>query len=163
MAEIVRIRRDPLVQPHQYRLTRYDTVDRLTEHLFGDTKPGLDVMKSTTVLSDDRVIGNICHSHGGVYEKYCYCGWNLAPPYWGRGIMSLALSQFFGSLFSEQGIAAVFSDCFSNNRRCIRLMQKLNYDPIGIGMDERLQIAITARCYHWIRRFMLTSEVWHAR
>jgi RimJ/RimL family protein N-acetyltransferase len=75
----------------------------------------------------------------------------------------IALMQLFDSFFVDQEIVFVISDCFSTNQRCIRLLQKLDYKPIGIDPFERLQILMISHCWHWIRRFQLTAETWHAR
>jgi RimJ/RimL family protein N-acetyltransferase len=161
---IFRIVTDPLVQPHQYRLTRRDTIDGWKQQLFGDRKNGPMLIKCTTVVRYNEIIGHISHNHYEAHgQKLCYCGWNLAPAYWGRGIATIALSQLFDSFFGPQQVDAVISDCFSNNQRCVRVLQKLNYEPVGIAPYHRLVILIVNRCLHWIRRFQLTADRWHAR
>ena len=160
---IFRIRTDPLVHPHQYKLTRGDTIDVWKQQLFGSRKGGRMHFKSTTIVRDNEIIGHISQTH---YEacgrNMCYCGWNLAPTYWGQGIAMIALSRLFDSFFSEQRIDTVISDCFSSNQRCIRLLQKLGYEPVPIAPYERVLILVVNRCLRWTRRFQLTADRWRA-
>lgn len=96
-------------------------------------------------------------------QKARYCGRNLAPAYWGRGIAVVVLLQLFDDLFDDRQIDIALSDCFSDNQRCIRVLEKLDYEPVGISPLERLCILTLNRCLHWIRRFRLTCDGWYLR
>jgi RimJ/RimL family protein N-acetyltransferase len=166
LSEIMRIRSDPLVQPHQFRLTA-NAIDDLREALFG--KPSDQRQKAnhgmefncTTILKDGDVIGHISQLHYELnQQKICYCGWNLTPEHWGQGIIVLALSDLFTSLFSKKQFDMIVSDCFSSNKRCLRVLEKLNYRPSRIGIFERANTAIRHRSLQWVLRFYLRSEDW---
>ncbi len=164
LIDIFGIRSHPLVQPHQHKLSRQDTIEVWKEQLFGELENEHMVFKCTTILRHNTVIGHISQFHFEVHnQRTCYCGWNLDPAYWGQGIALFALSQLFDRFFSDRQIDTVISDCFSNNQRCIRVLQKLNYEPASIAFYERLQTLVVYRCFHWIRRFQLTADRWHAR
>ena len=93
---IFRIRTDPLVQPHQYRLSRHDTIDFWKQRLFGEHENGRVLFKSTTIMRHTELIGHIIHIHfGSGRRRISYCGWNLAPAYWGQGVAMIALSELF--------------------------------------------------------------------
>lgn len=161
---IFEIRRDPLVKPHQYRLKPNETVDSWKRMLFVTPMSGDVLFKSATILRDNSIIGHITHTHylAGP-QPICYCGWNLAPAYWGQGIAVIALSQLFDSLFDEQGVGVVISDCFAENQRCIRVFHKLNYEPSTIPLDERVIKMILKLCLHRIIRYKLTADRWRSR
>lgn len=158
LLDIFRIRTDPLVAVHQLRLTTGDDLDFWRQQLFGDRRNAAVVFKCTTILDDRVVIGHISQHHlkQGDWTT-CECGFNLAPQYWGRGIMRMALSRLFDAFFEEQGVDLVISDCFADNHRCIRLLSKLGFQRIGIGLLARILIAYQMRCLRWIRRFELTA------
>jgi RimJ/RimL family protein N-acetyltransferase len=164
LPDIFRIRTDPLVRPYQYKLTSVDTIDVWKQLLLGSRTQGGVVFKCATIVRQAEIIGHISQIH---YEasghKMCACGWNLAPKYWGQGIAVITLSELFHSLFGDQQIDAVISDCFANNHRCVRVIEKLKYEPIGISWYERLRIAISNRCLHWILRFQLSAKSWQNR
>jgi RimJ/RimL family protein N-acetyltransferase len=164
LPEIFRIRTDPLVRPHQYKLGRRDTIRLWTQYLFDEQKDGRLNFRCATIVRHYETIGHISQVHYKLYgRKVCYCGWNLAPLYWGQGIAVIALTQLFDSLFYDERIDLVISDCFSDNRRGIRVLQKLNYEPAGIAPYERLRILVFHRCLHWILRFHLTADTWYRR
>lgn len=163
LPELLQIQADPLVRPHQYKLSAQHTLEFWRHYLFG--KHSLEPRALwTTILRDREIIGYIARVHyqrGG--KRVVYCGWDLSPRHWGQGLMRIALSELFDSLFSVQQIDVVLSDCFAGNRRCIRLLRKLNFSRAGIGPLERLSIATSRRCLHWIRRFRLTAVEWQNR
>lgn len=164
LPEIFRILTDPLVQPHQYKLVSSDTIDLWKQQLFGNQRSVKWVFKCTTIARHNDTIGHINQYYYEAYgQRICYCGWNIAPSYWGKGIALIALTQLFESLFGDHQIDAVVSDCFSNNNRCIRVMEKLNFKPGKISVCERMQTVIVKRCFHWILRFQLTESRWLAR
>lgn len=161
---IFQIVTDPRVRPMQFRLSRHDTIEGWTKLLFGAPKSGRALSRCTSILRNGSVIGHVNHLHFEVdKQRYCYCGWNLAPEYWGRGIIVRALSKLFDQFFREQQIQAVFSECFASNQRCLRVMEKLNYLPVGIPLHDRLRTLIVRRCLHWLYRFQLTADRWYMR
>ena len=124
LADLFRIRCDPLVKPHQYKLSRRETIKLWNEQLFGDRRNSRLEFKCTTIVRHSEVIGHISQLHYEVNgQRTCYCGWNLAPPYWGQGIAMIALSDLFDRFFGDQQIDSVISDCFASNQRCIRVLQ----------------------------------------
>ena len=106
-------------------------------------------------------MGHVSRFHYTVKDTpLCYCGWNLDPDYWGLGIMRTALADLFDELFGSQAIAHVFADCFRNNHRCIRLMNKLNFLPVPILWRHRMIDAWRNRCLRWVLRFQLDRTAW---
>jgi RimJ/RimL family protein N-acetyltransferase len=161
LPEIFHIRNDPLVKPHQYKLNRRDTIDLWKRQLFSDCKNDRTLFKCTTIERDSELVGYISQLHWKSHgRRTCYCGWDLAPCHWGQGIAGFAVAELLDCFFRNQNVDAVISDCFSDNRRGIRVLQKLNYEPTWISPNERLRILIAHRCLHWIRRFRMTADRW---
>jgi RimJ/RimL family protein N-acetyltransferase len=161
LPDIFRIRTDPLVRPHQYTLSRWDTVDMWKRLLF-DGRPYWGARYGcTSILDDGKVIGHISQIRHELGRRSCYCGWNLAPTHWGRGIAVIALSELFVSLFSDDRVDVVISDCFEGNERCLRVLHKLNYAPAPIRFHERMVIRYLQRCRHTICRFQLPAYKWY--
>jgi RimJ/RimL family protein N-acetyltransferase len=161
LAALLRIRMDPLVAAQQYPLTARDLPEVWRELLFGDHSNARAITKCSTVLLDGNVIGHISQLHWRVDDQaVCQLGWNLLPAYWGRGIMTSALTELFDSFFSEPRVNFVIADCFWNNRRCIRLMERLHFHPIPIELWDRVRTAFAAQCWRWIRRFELSAATW---
>lgn len=164
LPQIFRIVTDPQVRPLQFRLSRRDTLECWRAHLFGERKSGPATHRCTAIVRQGEFIGHVIHTHyQASRQRLCYCGWNLAPAYWGRGIAVIALSQLFDDFFQNQQVDAVISDCFSDNQRCLRVLQKLNYTPVRISVKERLRTMVVHRCLHWICRYYLSADQWHAR
>ena len=161
---IFRIVTDPQVRPMQFRLSRNDTIEGWKRLLFAPPRNGAAFSRCTSIVRNDKIIGHVNHLHFDVgKQRMCYCGWNLAPEYWGRGITVLALSKLFDQFFREQQINAVISECFASNRRCLRVLEKLNYLAVGVPLHDRLRTLVFRRCLHWIRRFQLTADRWYMR
>jgi RimJ/RimL family protein N-acetyltransferase len=162
---IFRIRKDSLVAPSQFRLPPEDNVELWRRVLFHGPKTEAEAMFGcSTILANDTVIGHVSRTHSEFNgKKVCYCGWNIAPAFWGRGFATTSLEIFIDSLFQDQIADLVLSDCFSTNDRCLRLIAKLNYKPGRITLYERLVTAVTRRSLHWVLRFYLTADLWQTR
>lgn len=159
LVDIFRIRQDSQVRPHQYKLRPTDTVDIWEDRLSGNDQIGDIRFRCSSILLDDTLIGHVTQHHYRIDDVgIAQCGWNLAPDYWGKGLMAAALSILFERFFSEQRISHVFADCFRGNVRSKRVMEKLGFVPVGIELSERISLAWQARCLHWIDRFRLDSD-----
>ena len=159
---IQRIRTDPLVMPHQYRLTSWDGVEAWRARLFGAEQTGNAIFRSHSLLLADEVIGHVTWTQFKA-ERLSQFGWNLAPSHWGQGFATQGLSQLFDELAAEQEEQIFIADCFSSNYRCRRLLEKLSFVPSTIPLYERFRTAVEMRCSHWIRRHCLKAGDWKER
>lgn len=158
---IFRIRSDPLVVPHQYRTSLTGTKQDWKDRLSGKVGTGFFTFRSATIVDGESIVGHVTQAHmtsNGV--RIVQCGWNLTPHYWGRGVMCTALTELFNRFFVNDGIAHAFADCFRDNRRCMRTMDKLGFLPNRIAPHQRAIIAWSTGCLRWIKRFRLDREVW---
>lgn len=157
---IFRIESHPLVQAQQYPLGDLNSVEKYRTRLFGtDNRGGFS---HGTIWIDGRIAGSITR----VYRPYCgrvrvHYGWNLDPEFWGRGIMPTALKEDFAGQFRNPQIGEAEIDCFHDNRRCIRVLQKLGCRPTFINPLERVCKMLEYRCGRWIIRHRLTRRRWN--
>src|SRR4051812_9078268 len=92
LSEIFRIRNNPLVAPHQYRIREDDSMEAWLARLSGHNKTGNMTYRSSTILCEQQIAGHVSHIHYSMNDvPVCLCGWNLDPQYWGLGIMRTAL------------------------------------------------------------------------
>lgn len=159
LQEIFQIRTDPLVSRNQFRIPASDTPDLWAQQLFGQQVDGQPLFRCSTILVDGQIAGHVSHQSATFGDQLtAYCGWNLAPAFWGQGIMHRALSEWLGSLHQEHQVDVAIADCFSSNRRCLRLLRKLGFGSIPIDLSGRIQILMQHNCWHWIHRFRLITE-----
>jgi RimJ/RimL family protein N-acetyltransferase len=162
LAAIQSIRTDPLVIPHQYRLTSADTVEFWRGKLFGAEQTGNAVLRSHTLLLENEMVGHVIHTQFK-NERVGQFGWNLMPIHWGKGFAYQGLTLVFDELAAEQDGQLFVADCFSANQRCRKLLNRLGFVPTSIPLFERLMIAVYMRCGHWIRRHYLKADEWKQR
>lgn len=157
VATMVLICRHPLVQPHQFKLgPRLEagfrhllTVDRF--------HGGMD-HRFTSIEVESKVVGYITHGHYHRNGKAAArLGWNLHPDYWGRGIMPAALTILFDRCSQEHDTQLFSADCFRQNARCKRVLAKLGFYRVPIGLIDRIVLAMGNDCFYWIERFHLDT------
>lgn len=165
LEEPFRIETHPLVQAQQYPLGAMNSVKRWHWALFegGYAAFGL-TFTSGTILVDDRIAGRVIRifrwHRRRIRAKY---GWNLEPAFWGRGIMPAILTQDFTAAFADPRLAEIQADCFRDNPRCLRVLQKLGCEAIAVGPLERFATMLQSRCYRWIVRHRMTRAMWDAK
>ncbi|WP_444933072.1 GNAT family N-acetyltransferase [Microbulbifer sp. JTAC008] len=65
------------------------------------------------------------HSHSGEV------GYWVAREFWGRGIATIALTQFTREIFSSQNIVRLYASVFSGNVGSMKVLQKAGYKHEG--------------------------------
>ena len=164
LAAIFRIRNDPQVAPHQYQTSSMGTLDEWRDLIVGNIKAANGDFRCSTILDGATIVGHIVHLHIAADDAWTVeCGWNLTPSYWGRGVMCLALTDLFNRFFGDDEVASVLSDCFRDNLRCIRVMEKLGFVRKRISLCDRAKLAYSTRCFRWIERFKLDADTWRAQ
>ena len=165
LPELFRIHVHPMVRLHELPLKEGDTVERWRESLFETEQAERPWgYRSTTILRGEAVVGQITHIHSEENgQHWCVCGWSLDPEHWGQGIAVTAVSRLFDVLFDEEGTDWVISSCYSGNDRCVRLMQRLHYEPARIGLMYRIRTANRKRSPRWMKRFLLSADRWRMK
>ena len=84
------------------------------------------------IIYGDEVVGNVVvlgkdnvHSHTG---EMGYC---LAESHWGRGIMTEAVRQMCGYIFSQTDIIRIFAEPFASNGASCRILEKAGFQLEG--------------------------------
>jgi RimJ/RimL family protein N-acetyltransferase len=160
LPEVYRVRSHEMVRPHQYRIV--PDPDKIWEQwIQQNARVGDHWFRVSTILYDQKVAGYVAQTITFTNQQpFADCGWNLAPDYWGRGIMRAALQVILQRLFTEDKMQYVIADCFRNNVRCKRLLSKLHFTQIGIPVFERVKTACQMRCLHWVERYCIDCGAW---
>lgn len=81
---------------------------------------------------DDECVGGIGYVAGSDIERYsCEIGYWLSEQYWGRGIVTEALSLMTAHLFERVNMLRVYALPFADNRASIRVLEKAGYAREG--------------------------------
>jgi [ribosomal protein S5]-alanine N-acetyltransferase len=114
-----------------------------------------------SICVDGAVVGNATYFISSDCKPLAAeIGFNLLPDYWGRGIMSRAISQLISRLFDRQGVEIVFANYFRGNVRCQRLLQRLGFRPVSVPLLHRVKVAYATSCLRWIRFNSLSRDRW---
>jgi len=81
--------------------------------------------------SDDRIIGTIGY-HKWIKRYFrAEIGFDLAPEFWGQGIMLEALRVVISHGFESMGLNRIDALAYVENVRCLGLLQKLGFKEEG--------------------------------
>lgn len=155
LATIMRICLDPQVRPNQYR------VDGSAEPGFrmiiaGEAVLGRYERRISSIEVDGAIAGYIHHDHSFARgAETVTLGWNLAPTYWGQGVMPAAAKQLVEWCISERKTKLFAVECFKENQRCIRVIEKLGFQPRSISYFHRFVNSIAHGNWKWVLRFEL--------
>jgi ribosomal-protein-alanine N-acetyltransferase len=90
-----------------------------------------------TVPQSSTMIGDCGYNAFFVRDGRAEIGYNLAPEYWRRGIMTNALSAVIDYGFSSLGLNKIEATVGVNNTRSSRLLRKLGFQLEGTLRDYR--------------------------
>ena len=152
------IKRCPLVQKNQYWIEEASWLVFASKVIQAKEPHGtrIDVLEVT-----GEVVGYvITQCQVRKKSQFGYFSFNLLPELWGRGLMESALMTIFTEFFQDERSVGGTIECFSGNKQCRRLMQKLSFTPVPIPILERLFCLITRLPIRWVVRFWLNKESW---
>lgn len=87
---------------------------------------------------DGQVVGGIgVMVQTDIYRKNAELGYWLAEPFWGKGIMSVAIPMLVSEAFERLDITRIFACPFHANKVSHRLLEKA-----GFGLEAVLEKAI---------------------
>ncbi len=82
---------------------------------------------------DGKAVGSIgVFLKEDVYRKSAELGYWLAEPFWGKGIMSEAVSRICEHAFSKYDIVRIFAEPFARNLGSRRVLEKAGFELEGI-------------------------------
>ncbi|MDB6040326.1 MAG: N-acetyltransferase [Verrucomicrobiales bacterium] len=92
-------------------------------------------LKTFAIATPTEAIGSIGLRPGvDVHRKSAELGYWLAEPFWGRGIMSEAVTAFVATAFDRFDLIRIYAELFANNRASARVLEKA-----GFAFEGRLR------------------------
>ncbi len=160
---IFELRCDPCLASMQYPPSYLET----PATLLAAVQPGPEIptsgYKCSTILVEEKFAGHISRMYrtreDGVTDAFL--GWNLIPELWGKGIMVRSLGLLFDSQYESKKQLEFVACCFASNHRCIRVIQKLGFQPARLTVSERLSHFIRTWGKQTIQKYRLTHHMWH--
>lgn len=150
---IMWICRDPLVAPNQYRVGLSAELG-FRAIVAGEMAMGRYERRISSIDVDGDMVGYIHHDHHfSRGAENVTLGWNLAPKHWGRGIMPAAVQQLMAWCVAKRRTQLFVAECFRENARCIRVMEKIGFLPAPISSFDRFVTALSNGSWKWVLRF----------
>ena len=113
--------------PHPYTLS--DAQEYILQCMMGGEKR--QYLRAITV--EDRAVGSIGVFLGDdVYSRSAELGYWLAEDFWGCGIMTGAVRQVCGEVFSRYDVVRIYAEPFARNRGSCRVLEKAGFALEGI-------------------------------
>lgn len=82
---------------------------------------------------DGKAVGSIgAFRQGNIHFRTAELGYYLAEEYWGKGVMTQAVTQLCAKLFAETDILRIFAEPFASNIGSRRVLEKADFQLEGI-------------------------------
>jgi RimJ/RimL family protein N-acetyltransferase len=99
-----------------------------------------DPPRSFAILVDGEVAGGVgCEPMGDIRTGTGEVGWWLAPRFWGRGIITVAVKRYLDYCFDDLGLHRVEAGVFLSNPASARVAEKAGLVLEGIARDAYLK------------------------
>lgn len=106
--------------------------------LFIESASSSDPVSIFAIEIDGEAVGGIgIHPQQDVFRKSAELGYWLAEPFWGKGIISLAIPQMLDLAFKTFDITRVFARPYGTNKGSQRVLEKT-----GFTLEARLEKTI---------------------
>ena len=158
--DLIAISRNPQVAMHQYRRTPGDEMMFREVIENGSFGPNQDCKLNTILFKSDLVGYVVTAMTEHEDARLAQCGWDLHPDFWGQGIMTESLHWHFNELFDCHDRTHLIAECFSSNRRCIRLMDRIGLVRWRIPLTDRIYRMWHSKSLKWLLRFGTSIETW---
>lgn len=126
--------------PHPYELAHGEA--------FVARAAAQDPPTSLAICVDERAVGGVGLILGQDIERVsAEIGYWLGKPYWGRGIMSAALSASTQYAVQQFGLTRVFAIPFVDNIGSIRVLEKAGYVREGLMKQSAIKNGVVRDQY----------------
>ena len=88
--------------------------------------------------SDDHLIGMCGFNSWSQEHRHAELGYELAPQYWGRGVMHRAVQAMLTWGFSDLGLNRVHAFVMTSNHRSIRVLERFCFSREGTLRHYRI-------------------------
>jgi RimJ/RimL family protein N-acetyltransferase len=89
-------------------------------------------------------------------------GYDLAKPYWGRGLMTEACRELIAFGFDHLEVNGLYTSCYSRNSASIRVLEKVGMERRRISWFGNLRLACHYREWTRYRAFYLSADRWRS-
>ena len=92
------------------------------------------------ITVDDRAIGSIgVFRRENIHSRTAEMGYYIAEPYWGKGLMSLAVEQTVAYIFKNTDIMRIFAEPFCYNAASRKVLEKNGFTLEGILRENAVK------------------------
>lgn len=112
--------------PHPY--TEQDGADYISAMLSANE----DETFAFAIIVDDKVVGSIgVFRQENIHRQTAELGYYIAEKYWGKGIMTEAVTQICEHVFEKSDIIRIFAEPFAYNEASCRVLEKAGFQYEG--------------------------------
>jgi ribosomal-protein-alanine N-acetyltransferase len=90
-------------------------------------KRNINIFNRAVFCNDEFVGGIGVVRQEDIHQNNAEIGYWLGEPYWGRNIMTAAVTQMTGWLFENTSISRLYAGVFATNRASMRVLEKAGY------------------------------------
>ncbi|MDH3365893.1 MAG: GNAT family N-acetyltransferase [Thermoplasmata archaeon] len=109
--------------------------EELDRYIVGLFKEGGGFRWGIRLMGESEIIGSAGFYSWDKENAKADMGYELRPPYWGKGIMKEALERIVTFGFEEMGLNRIKVTIMSNNPRSMGLIEKVGFRREGIMKD----------------------------
>jgi len=106
-------------------------VQTLIEELRDEYGARAGITWAVTLKDSDTVVGLFGLHHWNKRHRRAEAGYDLARPYWGRGIASEALRAIVQFGFERMNLNRIYASTIAANHRSVRLLERLGFQREG--------------------------------
>jgi len=112
-----------------YPYSEKDAIEFITATLSAEK----DTQYAFAICYGDKAIGSIgVFRRDNVHRYTAEMGYYIAEPYWGKGIMTEAVSQMCAYIFEHTDIVRIFAEPYAHNSASCRVLEKSGFQFEGV-------------------------------
>lgn len=119
-----------------YPYTEQDGKDFISDMLAADENKTF----AFAVTADSKVIGSIgVFRQQNIHRQTAELGYYIAEEYWGRGLMTEAVTQVCRHVFENSDIIRIYAEPFAYNAASCRVLEKAGFKYEGTLRDNAVK------------------------
>lgn len=119
-----------------YPYTEQDGKDFISDMLAADENETF----TFAVTADSKVIGSIgVFRQQNIHRQTAELGYYIAEEYWGRGLMTEAVTQVCRHVFENSDIIRIYAEPFAYNAASCRVLEKAGFKYEGTLRDNAVK------------------------
>lgn len=119
-----------------YPYTEQDGKDFISDMLAADENETF----AFAVTADSKVIGSIgVFRQQNIHSRTAELGYYIAEGYWGRGLMTEAVTQVCRHVFENSDIIRIYAEPFAYNAASCRVLEKAGFKYEGTLRDNAVK------------------------